>query len=284
MEFIIKSLKTEFEITGVANVHFFEFDKNYVTEIDKHPFYELIFVSNGELKVISESFTGSLEKNHMIIHTPNEKHSLSSGNSSATVIIIGFTCKGINDCLTNTPLILSDIHIKTLAETVKEARNVFAPPHNVPVYNMKKNKNQIYGSEQMLKVSLERFFINLIRENSKTYFKEVQSNNFNVKEIVSYIDDKYKEKITLNELSFIFGTNRTTLCKEFKLATGKSVLNYVLEKKINDAKAMISNTNDTFTEISNMLNFESIHYFTRLFKKKTGYSPKEYRKLNKKDG
>ena len=97
--------------------------------------------------------------------------------------------------------------------------------------------------------------------------------------------DKFKEKITINELSFIFGTNRTTLCKEFKQATGTTITEYLAEKKLELAKKHIANTTATFTEISNQLNFESIHYFTRFFKKRTGLSPKEYRKkyLNKID-
>ncbi|MBO7214146.1 MAG: hypothetical protein J6V66_01470, partial [Clostridia bacterium] len=65
MEFKIKTLSDEFKITGIANVHFFEFDKNFTTEVDKHPFYELVFVSKGTLKVQYEDYNGSLEKNNL---------------------------------------------------------------------------------------------------------------------------------------------------------------------------------------------------------------------------
>ena len=101
---------------------------------------------------------------------------------------------------------------------------------------------------------------------------------FTVNEIIGYLNDKYKEKITLNELSFIFGTNRTTLCKEFKNVYNKTIIEYLNDKKILKAKEKIKNTNKTLTEISEELNFDSSHYFTRFFKKITGISPKEYRK------
>ena len=282
MEFKIKTLSDEFKITGVANVHFFEFDKNFTTEIDKHPFHELVFVSKGALTVKSEDYMGVLEKNNLIIHRPNEYHSLiSETNNSATVIIIGFTCEGLPDYFSSKPITLHDGNIKKLAEAVKEGRNVFAPPHNVPVYDMKKNKHQIYGSEQMLRIALEYFFLNIIREHYIASRQENLPVKFNVSEIIAYLDDKYRERITLGELSFIFGTNRTTLCKEFKKATGTTVLDYVGNKKINDAKRKIAETNVTFTEISVELNFESIHYFTKFFKKKTGFTPKEYRKIHR---
>ncbi|MBE5743973.1 MAG: helix-turn-helix transcriptional regulator [Clostridiales bacterium] len=283
MEFKIKTLSDEFKITGIANVHFFEFDKNFATEVDKHPFYELVYVSKGSLKVKSEDYSGTLEKNNLIIHRPDEYHSLiSEEKNSATVIIIGFTCEGLPALFSSKVISLSDSNIKKLAEAVKEGRNVFAPPHNVPVYDMKKNKHKIYGSEQMLKITLEHFFLNIIREHYITSKQENFPTKFNVNEIISYLDDKYKEKITLGELAFIFGTNRTTLCKEFKNATGTTVLDYVGDKKIEDAKRKIKDTNATFTEISIELNFESIHYFTKFFKKKTGLTPKEFRRLYRK--
>ena len=279
MEFKVKKLNDDFKITGVANVHFFEFENNFATEIDRHPFYELVFVSSGTLTVKSESFSGVLNKYDLIIHRPNEYHSLISTESSPTVIIIGFTCEGMPSNFSVLPQKLTELEVKKLAEIVKEGRSVFMPPHNVPVYDMKKNKNQPYGAEQMLKISIEYFFISMIRERIITENQtETTYQRFNANEIIRYLDDKYKEKITLGELSFIFGTNRTTLCKEFKNATGKTVSEYVSIKKLEDAKRKIIDTNATFTEISNSLNFESIHYFTRFFKKNTGMSPKEFRR------
>jgi AraC-like DNA-binding protein len=53
---------------------------------------------------------------------------------------------------------------------------------------------------------------------------------------------------------------------------------YINDKKLKLAKAKIQKTSKTFTEIAEELNFESIHYFTRFFKKMTGLSPKEFRK------
>jgi YesN/AraC family two-component response regulator len=53
-----------------------------------------------------------------------------------------------------------------------------------------------------------------------------------IREVVQYVDDNFLERITLDELAFLFGTNRATLCKEFKGATGKTVVNYISDKKL----------------------------------------------------
>ena len=282
MEFVTKKLNSTINVQGVVNVHFFEFTKDYYTKNDKHPFYELIYVSSGKLTIKSEDFSGELEKNKLIIHRENEFHALTCDkDSTPTVIIIGFTCLGAGiEKFSKTPITLTDADVKKLAEIIKEARNVFAPPYDVPVYDMKKKKNAPFGAEQMLKILLEYFLIGLMRKfaDSVSLDEPNMVERLNVAEILDYINDSFLEKISLDELSFIFRTNRSTLCKEFKNYTGTTVSEYINDKKLKLAKDKILKTTKTFTEIAQELNFESIHYFTRFFKKKTGLSPKEYRK------
>ena len=280
MEYITKKLETNLNVTGIVNLHFFEFDKNFTTADERHPFYELVFVNTGKLQIISESYTGKLSKDQLIIHRPNDSHSLRCiDETNPTVIIIGFECdSNVIEKLTNTPITLSESAIKKLAEIVKEARNVFAPPFNIPTHNMKKKKKQSYGAEQILKILLEYFLIKLVREyhyNENT--EESVKPTLNQSELIEYVDTNYREKITIEELAFLFKTNRSTLCKEFKTATGKTIVEYINEKKIEKAKKKIADTNDSFTKIAEDLHFDSIHYFTRLFKKLSGMTPTEYR-------
>jgi len=285
MEYIIKRLQTNLNITGIVNIHFFEFDKNFTTADERHPFYELVFVNTGKLQIISESYTGKLSKDQLIIHRPNDSHSLRcSDETNPTVIIIGFECDtNALEVLANTPITLNESAIKKLAEIVKEARNVFAPPFNIPTHNMKKKKKQSYGAEQMLKILLEYFLLKLVREY---YYNENIEENLrpplSQSELVEYVDLNYRERITIEELAFLFKTNRSTLCKEFKAATGKTLVEYINEKKIGKAKKMIAESNDSFTKIAEDLHFDSIHYFTRLFKKLSGMTPTEYRAEHKK--
>lgn len=282
MKYVLKALKDEVKVTGIANLHFFEFPENYYTNKDSHPFRELVYVSSGKLAINSQNFNGVLDKGCLLIHKPDEIHSLKTvGENTPTVIIIGFDCKGENiDKFASIPIRLDDSEVKTLAEIVKEGRNVFMPPYNVPKYDMRKKEKTIYGAEQMLKNLLEYFLISLTRKIGDLESQEdlLETDKFNVNEIVSYIEENYKEKITLDELAFLFRTNRSTLCKSFKDFTGKTITEYVNDKKLLKAKSRIEKTEKTLTEIAEELNFESIHYFTRFFKKMTGISPKEYRK------
>ncbi len=284
MEYIMKKLNGALNITGIVNLHFFEFRRDFSTRNEKHPFYELLFVNTGKIHVVSEDYTGNVEKNQMLIHRQNTLHSLScTSGSEPSVIIIGFGCDSDRiNAFSSAPVSLSESNIKKLAEIVKEGRNVFTPPYNIPVYDMKKKKNQLFASEQMLKLLLEYFLIKLIREHKfNENAEEGTESPLRINEIIAYVSDNFLEKITIDELAFIFKTNRATLCKEFKRTTGKTLIEYINEKKFELAKSKIMSSERTFTVIAEELNFESIHYFTRFFKKMSGMTPKEFRNSSK---
>lgn len=284
MKFIEKELKTTISITNIVNVHFFEFPKDFYTEKDSHPFYELIFVSSGRLFIKSDDYNGILEKNQMILHKPNEVHSLScEENSAPTVIIIGFNCDNNNiDAFTTLPTKLNSVEIKNLAEIIKEGRNVFAPPYDKPTFDMKKKENIILGSEQILKIMLEYFLIRLLRKkySFEEKIEQISNEKLAINEITNYLDDNFTEKVSIDELAFIFNTNRATLCKEFKNSTNKTINEYINDIKIEKAKVLLKTTKKSITYISEKLGFESIHYFTRFFKQRKGVTPTKYRNKN----
>ena len=147
---------------------------------------------------------------------------------------------------------------------------------------MQKKKNIPFGAEQDLRNCIELLLISLARRSAGNSFKEDRPvGAFNADEVVKYVNENFKEKITIDELSFIFGTNRSSLCKDFKTRTGKSLNGYVIEKRLEEARRLLNETDDTITEIADRLNFTGIHYFTAFFKKATGLSPTEYREKSR---
>ena len=108
--------------------------------------------------------------------------------------------------------------------------------------------------------------------------RETTKDAITINQIISYVSENYAEKATLDQLAFIFGTNRSTICKEFRAATGLSINAFVKNIKLKKAREMLKDGNRSVTAIAELLGFESIHYFTRFFKKETGLSPLQYRK------
>lgn len=72
--------------------------------------------------------------------------------------------------------------------------------------------------------------------------------------------------------------SKTHICRLFLQNTGKSFTNFLIDIKIGKACSMLETTDMTVGEISEFLGYESVEYFYRLFKRKKGVTPKEYRK------
>ena len=282
MEFRLKNFKIQLTVSRIANIHYFEFIRKYQTHDDYHNFCELLYVDNGSVMVHGENYTGLVSNNQLIIHRPNEVHSLTCADDVApNVIIIGFEC--LCDAIApfaNSPITLSGEHKRMLAEIMKEGMNTYEPPYDTITLDMQKRKDPIFGADQMLKLRMEIFLITLVRDfdvrdNTLKYESEEENK---VSIVHKYISEHYMEKIQLDNLCFLFGTNKTTLCRNFKNIYGKSVTGYINMLKEKEAKRLLRENELSITEISDRLGFNSIHYFCRFFKKETGQSPKEYLK------
>lgn len=280
MEFKLQTLNNVLKVTKIANVHFFEFDQAKQTESGKHPFCELLFSYAGTIAVDGENFKGKLKKGEMIIHSANEIHSLSTRkNKKTTVVILGFECNSEHlKYFSEHKIKLDDGEIKQIAKIVKEGRNVFAPPYDKPLYVMKKKQEQIFGSEQLLCSLLENFLIELIRKHQFSKSEEDGDQVFKFDEILAYVNMHYSEKITLDEIAFLFNTNRSAFCSQFKMHTGYTFINYVAKKKTERIKELLASGEYSLSKIAEQLNFDSVAYFCRFFKKQTGLTPKEYKK------
>ncbi len=280
MEFELKKFETVLEVSRLANIHYFEFTNRYFTRKDSHPFRELVYVDNGSIIVESENYCGELLKNQMILHNESEIHSLTCPEDKApNVIIIGFECNCPElDRFACSPVTLTAEQQWYLTEIIKNGRAVFMPPYDQPnLKDMQKRENFPFGADQMIKLKLELFLISLIQneplsDNSQT----IKSVNSKIAEIHEYLLNNYRESLNLDELCFLYSTNKTTLCSGFKQAYGTTVIDFVNRLKIKDAKKLLREGKQNVTQISASLGFSSIHYFSRIFKKYVKLSPGEY--------
>ncbi len=165
-----------------------------------------------------------------------------------------------------------------MAEIIKEGMGVYEPPYDLPnLLDMKKRVEYPFGADQMVKLRLESFLISLVRTHHMSNSTEpAEYSERKLQEIHQYIIEHYMEKISLDNICFLFATNKTALCLNFKKEYHMTILNYINHLKIEEAKVLLRKNELSVTEISYKLGFSSVHYFCRLFKKATGQSPKEY--------
>lgn len=89
--------------------------------------------------------------------------------------------------------------------------------------------------------------------------------------------ERINETIDLKTIAQNFGISYSKFRMDFKQQTGISPLQYHLLLKIEKAKELLIHTNKNQKEIAYSLGFESDYYFNRLFKQKTGITPKQFR-------
>lgn len=117
-------------------------------------------------------------------------------------------------------------------------------------------------------------------ETFVTQVHEVQTKNYPplVLYLCTYIDKHIFEVISLETMAEKLGYDTYYLTTVFRKNTGKTIKRYILEKKVEQAKILLSSTQMEVQEISDDLSFPSSSYFCTQFKKITGESPLSYRK------
>jgi AraC family L-rhamnose operon transcriptional activator RhaR/AraC family L-rhamnose operon regulatory protein RhaS len=96
-------------------------------------------------------------------------------------------------------------------------------------------------------------------------------------EIIRTLELRHSEPVTLAELAEVINCSVNTLLRLFKRATGMSPMDYLLRFRLHRAAAMLNNTELNVTQIAYRVGFTDSNYFSRQFKKHTGWTPLEYR-------
>jgi AraC family L-rhamnose operon regulatory protein RhaS len=94
----------------------------------------------------------------------------------------------------------------------------------------------------------------------------------------------YHRKITLHEVARACGTNRKTLNQEFKQATGKTVMGYVIRLRVRRACQLLRDTALPVAEIAELIGYADVTHFGRIFRKHTQLAPGNYRARHRKPG
>ncbi len=123
------------------------------------------------------------------------------------------------------------------------------------------------------------FFTEKARTLSSSSFAkiEVQANSRRVQKVQHYINAHYQEEIRLNDLAEMVGMTDVAFSRFFKLRTGKSLSDYIIDIRLGYATRLLVDSTMTIAEICYECGFNNLSNFNRIFKKKKNCSPKEFR-------
>lgn len=259
--------------------------------------FRLVFIEDG---------IGSLLINHeKIAVLPftclclNEQDRLSEIDiTGMTLHILCFLPAAINGRLTldkmntNEGLTVSDAHDKQFLLPFIPQFRTFSSITAIPVTTGRRATEIILNLKELLLIQNDSwpcltrsYMIELLFlvERTFSFYKEKGENTniekgLSIDDIIAYIHNNYMNKITIDDLTKRYNTNRTTLSKEFRTATGYTVISYIIKIRVEIAAGMLRDTAMKVEFIIERVGFSNITHFNKVFKEYTKCLPKEYRK------
>ncbi len=104
-----------------------------------------------------------------------------------------------------------------------------------------------------------------------------------ISEIVDYIYQNITSKITVSDLSNLTHLSPDYISRLFNKEVGMSITDFIQDKKVESSKSFLLYKNMSITDIAAIFDFCNHGYYSKVFKKHTGYSPVEYKKLHRTD-
>ena len=140
-------------------------------------------------------------------------------------------------------------------------------------------KPGFYAVVKFLTFLYELSLCDSYRTLSSSSFTHIDENSESrrVRKIYDYINSHYKETIRLEELANLVGMSPSALSRFFKLRSGKTVSEYIIDIRLGHATRLLVNTTNSISEICYECGFNNLSNFNRIFKKRKDCSPKEFR-------
>lgn len=102
-----------------------------------------------------------------------------------------------------------------------------------------------------------------------------------INDITKFITTNYAEEILLKDLAKLYFIDEQYLCKLFKKETGMGFIEFINKTRIANAKRLLINSDSKINSVAYQVGYSNTSHFNKIFKKLTGYTPKEFKLVNK---
>ena len=258
--------------------------KEFTYPIHNHEVFELNFVEHapGVRRIVGDSNEVIGDYDLVLITSPDLEH-VWEQNTCVSDDIREITVQFYLDMSDDG--FLSRNPFYSLRKMLKEARKGLAFPMSaiMRVYQqldtLSSVKDGFYAVMQFMTILYELSRCTGARTLATSSFAkvEVESDSRRVLKVKNYIAKNYMDEIRLNTLADIAGMSPSAFSRFFKLHTGRNLSEYIIEMRLGHASRMLVDTAKSIAEISFQSGFNNLSNFNRIFKKKKGCSPSEFR-------
>lgn len=259
--------------------------KEFTYPIHKHEVYELNYVENGEgvLRTVGDSAETIGNRELVLITSPDLEHvweqdKCKSEDIREITVQFFFDFNSSYSLFNRTPL----LPIKRLFERARKGV-AFTPETIEKVYpllnSLSSTKDKFYSVINFLTLLYELSLADDTRELASSSFAkvDVDSESRRILKVKEYINKHYTEEIRLADMADLVGMSTTSFSRFFKLRSGKTLSDYVVEMRLGVAARQLVDTTNSVSEICYGCGFNTLSNFNRLFRKYKGCSPTEFR-------
>ena len=277
-------------VSKIVTIHYLELEKSFSNAGEKHDFWEMVYADKSSIICTAEEEKIVLNEGEALFHKPNEFHNLSAnGRNAPNVFVISFVCKSeAVRFFENRKLTLSKEHLKYIYMLIEESKKTFDLPYSDPdLKKMPLQKRPALGGQQLIKNLLEILLINIMRAetekddaNATFLFKE-DFDGYIAKKIIAVLSENLHSTLHIDELCERLNYNKSYLFRQFKATTGRTIMSYFTNLKIEGAKKLLRESDNTVAQIASIYAFDTPNYFSKTFKRLTGYTPLQYKKIHR---
>lgn len=159
-----------------------------------------------------------------------------------------------------------------MMEETETVRHIFSSLYNVP-----DQIKEHYFKLKVIEIFLLLSVISTANPEKRTTYRKQQVDI--VKAVSEYVSTQFMKRITIDSLSEQFDIPTSTLKRCFKGVYGTTIHQYLKECRINAAKRLLQDSDQSILEIANAVGYENGSKFTGAFKEATGVTPSAYRKV-----
>ena len=266
--FNYSNISSSLDISEIYTKFYQEKGTNYNFSGEKHSYWELTYVDKGELLTTIDGVSYHLKQGDLIFYAPMQFHTQSTFEKiSSSYLTINFKMNFNHaDLLCNKIFSLKRDSYFIVTKLIEELSNDNLYSNDLSLCYLKEL------IIQMLRLDNSHFHSKPTTHMQQTYENEL------LNDILLYIDDNIYEKISVSTLCDHFCISTSMLHSLFRKNMNNTAKNYINELKLSKSKELIRNSTHTLSEISEMLGFSSIHYFSKKFKSYFNISPTEYSK------
>lgn len=281
------------EITPLSEKDCFYIVDRHKTEftypLHQHREYELNFVENasGVSRIVGDSVETVADYDLVLICSENLEHAWDNGRCTSSDIR-EITVQFSPDLLSGT--IMAKNQFASIMKMFRDADHGVAFSMHAIMKVYAELDRLAYVQEDF-----ERFlkFLKILHVLSKSEYRILASSSFShaernpesrrVQKVKQYINDHYTEPLRLEDLSGLVGMTPTSFSRFFKLRTGKTLSDYILDIRLGFAARQLVDTARNISEICFECGFNNLSNFNRIFKSRRGVTPKEFRAMYKKN-